>query len=134
MKKLLLIIFMISALHSDDISIEKSIFESIFTAINSKQSIKVYVNDPIESLNLKSEKFILVQNCLEADIVVMKSSDLDPSCQKVPVFGTRYRHLDHDFVIGSFFWQKGRPNILFYQDRLDKKGIKLDKSMQDYVE
>jgi len=37
-------------------------------------------------------------------------------------------------IVGGFYWQKGRPNILFLKDNIDKYNIKLPSSMKQYIE
>lgn len=134
MKKLLLLLLLFSYSFSDELSIEKSIYESIFTSLSKSENISVYSDSSIESLALETDKFSIVDNCKDATIVVMTKSELALECQDKIVFATRYRHLKQAYVVGAFFWQKGRPNIVFLQERIDEKGIVLSPSLEQFVE
>ena len=37
-------------------------------------------------------------------------------------------------VIGAFFWQKGRPNLIFLRDRLEKYKLPLSGELEAYIE
>jgi len=37
-------------------------------------------------------------------------------------------------IIGTFYWQKGRPNLMFLQSRLDKYNLSLSDEFIDYIE
>ncbi len=135
MKKLLLIILILSSIViADDKGIEKRIFESIFKELSTQDHPKVYTNDKVESLALSSELFERVDSCEEAEIIIMTTKEIAGECQGKIVFGTRYRHLKQPYVTGAFFWQKGRPNIVFKEELLHKHEITLSASMNDYVE
>jgi len=134
LKKLFLSLLLISVLFSDDIEIEKNIYETIFLALVEIEKPFVYSEDNILSLGLRPALFTQVDNCAEADIVVMTKSTLARECQDKVVVGTRYRHLKKDYVFGAFFWQKGRPNILFKKTKLEEKNIVLTSDLIDYME
>ena len=134
MKKLLLSLLFVFTLFADDIEIEKNIYETIFLALVEVEKPSVYSEDNIQSLGLRPALFTQVPTCKEADIVVMTKSTLPKSCQDKVVVGTRYRHLRKPYVFGAFFWQKGRPNILFKRTKLEEKGIILKSELIDYME
>lgn len=134
MKKLLLILLTSIVTFADDISIEKKIYETFFAALWAGEKPTVYVDTPIASLELKSDKFTLTDSCKKADIAIMTQSEIPYDCRKKIVFGTRYRHLNKKFVIGAFFWQKGRPNIVFDRAKLRSKNIQLPASLEEFVE
>jgi hypothetical protein len=56
-------------------------------------------------------------------------------CSNKPIFTNNYR-LFKNFpqIIGAFFWQKGRPNIIFDAERLKEQNIVLDPSYDKYIE
>ena len=119
---------------ADDIVIEKNIYETIFLALVEIEKPKVYSEDTIASLGLRPALFTEVFSCEEADIVVMTKSNIPQDCQKKVVVGTRYRHLRKPYVFGAFFWQKGRPNILFKKTKLEQNNIVLKSSLVDYLD
>lgn len=51
------------------------------------------------------------------------------------IFTTEYDLLAKDQrVVGAFFWQKGRPNLLFLRDRLQSSNLKLGREFDKYIE
>ena len=134
LKKLLLSLLLMSLLFADDVEIEKNIYETIFLALVETEKPNVYSKDTIESLGLRPALFTQVYKCSQADIVVMTKSSIPKSCQDKVVVGTRYRHLRKPYVYGAFFWQKGRPNILFKRTKLEEHNIVLTSKLIDYME
>ena len=135
MKIILLIFLFISTIYADDIKLKASIFNNITCAISSKDKPMIYLHTKIKSLTTYPGDLIITQNCEKADVVLLSSTkNIPTACNDKILFGTRYSHLKNKHVIGSFFWQKGRPNILFYKDRLQKNHIKLDSSFDKYIE
>ena len=133
--KIFWILFLVSTIYGGDLKLASDIFDKIDTAISHQAKPKIYVHLDIKAVNEYSEKFNIVKNCADADIVLLSTTiDIPSTCRGKVFFGTRYKHLKDEKVIGAFFWQKGRPNILFYKSRLDKKHIKLDRSLDKYVE
>lgn len=89
----------------------------------------------VKSLGTYPGGLKIVDNCSKAEVVILSTvKEIPKSCKGKILFGTRYAHLANLNVTGAFFWQKGRPNILFYQKRLDKHNIKLDSSFNKYIE
>jgi hypothetical protein len=128
-------LFIVAILYSDDLQVESSIFKKVIGAMVKTEEPKVFIYKENESLQRYSNGLELVYSCLSADVVVVSTlNDIPAECFEKIIFGTRYSHLKDKRVVGAFFWQKGRPNILFYKDRLDKKHIKLDSSFDKYIE
>jgi len=134
LKKLLIMILYITHLFATDVELAQSIYESIFSSIAPNKNLKVYTDKRIDALSLKSDYFTMVQTCKDADIIVITNSDMVQKCQHKLIFGTRYHHLDNNYVVGAFFWQKGRPNIVFSADVLSKNNIILPISFEKYIE
>ena len=126
---------MINVLCANDVQLESAIFNKVITAVTMQKKPKVYIykhNDALEEYPVGIE---LVNECKDADLVLISTfENLPEACKGKILFGTRYSHLRNPNVIGAFFWQKGRPNILFYQYRLDQHDIKLDENFQKYIE
>jgi len=133
--KILLILFLVSTIYAGDLKLASSIFEKLTTAITHEKNPKIYVYSDIDAIKKFHFKFNIVDDCSDADIVLLSTTkDIPSTCRGKVLFGTRYKHLRNEQVIGAFFWQKGRPNILFYKSRLEKKHINLDASLDKYVE
>jgi hypothetical protein len=133
--KIFLILFLATTIYASDIKLASVIFDKIITGISKKENVKIYVHKQIKSITNYKEKFNIVDDCSKADIVLLSTTnDIPSTCKNKILFGTRYSHLKNKNVVGSFFWQKGRPNILFYKSRLLKNNIKLDSSFDKYIE
>jgi len=136
LKNILLILLLVSnVLFASDTQLESAIFNKILKAVTAKEHPKVYIYTQNEALEKYPAAFVLVKHCKDADVVVLSTlKNMPEACKGKILFGTRYAHLRNPQVIGAFFWQKGRPNILFYRDRLAKNHIKLDASFEKYIE
>ena len=135
MIKFLLIFFLITSLYSSDDKKASGLFNFIVKEITKKENANVYLHKGIESIQKYPGNLKIVTECKEADIVILSTThDIPKECAKKLLFGSRYSHMKNSNVIGSFFWQKGRPNILFYQKRLKEHNIKLDSSFNRYIE
>ena len=133
--KIFLLCLFLSTLYADDAKLASDIFYNIVQSITKKAKPKVYIHFDIEALKKYPGLIVRVEKCREADIVLLSSLEKIPaSCNDKILFGTRYFHLKNSKVVGSFFWQKGRPNILFYQKRLDRYNLKLDAGFNKYIE
>ena len=116
-------------------TLESSIFNQIVQSVTAEKKPKVYIYKEIKSVSKYPKALQIVKDCALADIVLLSSTqDIPKDCNHKILFGTRYKHLQNPDVIGAFFWQKGRPNILFYKNRLNKHGIVLDSSFDKYIE
>jgi len=70
----------------------------------------------------------------KADLLIVKETEGIKSDR--PIFAISYPILKYykDSALGGFYWQKGRPNVIFLQENLRRKGITLPKSMSKFVE
>ena len=135
MIKSLLILFLITSSYASDNQKASGIFNLIVKEITKKENPHVYLHKGIESIQKYPGNLKIVTECKDADIVILSTiKEIPKECSKKILFGSRYAHLKNPNVIGSFFWQKGRPNILFYQQRLKNYNIKLDSSFDKYIE
>lgn len=114
---------------------ESSLYNMIASALTHKTNPKIYLQTDIEAIQNYPGNLVRVYDCTQADIIVISSVDEIPQEYSGKIlFGTKYSHLKNSRVVGVFFWQKGRPNILFYKNRLDKYSVKLDSSFNKYIE
>lgn len=135
MIKSIIAFLIITTIYADDNKKASSIFNLIAKNITKKSNPSIYIHTKVDSLELYPGQLKIVPACEKADIVILSTTKNIPlKCEGKVLFGTRYYHLKNLNVIGSFFWQKGRPNILFYQKRLKQKDIKLDESFDRYIE
>jgi len=133
--KFFLILFLITTVYASDDKKASSIFNLIAKDITDKASPNIYLHISNPSLEKYPGDLNIVKTCDAADLVIISTVNYLPKeCSKKILFGTRYSHLKNPNVIGAFFWQKGRPNILFYEKRLEKYSIKLEPSFNKYIE
>lgn len=132
-----MILLLVSIVHPNDkdLRLESSIYYTIFKEITHSDRPKIYMYESIPSIKKFDSQFQLVKDCSDSDIVILRHIEkLREECRGKMLFGTRYQTLDSQSVIGAFFWQKGRPNILFYKTRLDQHNITLDKHFEKYID
>ena len=138
MKKILFILLFFPLLltASSKQTVETKIYLKIITTLfPSKDQIKVWSDDHTIKEDLQNtQKISIVKDLKKADMAIVKKQD-DLQCSCV-LFTIGYNTLKEykTEAVGGFFWQKGRPNVIFLKKNLLKKGLSLPKSMQQYVE
>jgi len=134
LKKILLLLCA-SLLFANSIQLENKIFCTILQALfPNKSVIKVYTNYPnIKKLSTQSEKIRLVSK-KDADIIILDYGEKLQTDK--PVFVRKYSLLKRykSSAIGGFYWQKGRPNIIFLRPNLQKHNLSLPETFNDYIE
>ena len=135
MKNLILIFILITTLYASDDKKASGIFNLIVKEITKKENSSVYIHTNISSLRKYPGSINIVTDCEKADLVILSTTtNIPKECEGKILFGSRYSHMKNPHVIGSFFWQKGRPNILFYSKRLKEHNINLDSNFDRYIE
>ena len=120
-------------------------YHQIFSALVSKPIINVYTNDKeYKDVFVYSKRISLSEKPEESDIVlitdeftlhsVLRKNRIEQSTNKKPIlFVTNYRFLKRSTdIIGAFYWRKGRSQLLFIKNRLDKYGIVLPPEYKDF--
>ena len=136
MKRLALLFIFITYSFSLDNNYEQKLYEKILPAIYKKTNV-IYFPDKKSELILKNSTVLKhTSNCKDADILIGKSFNKIPSvCKNKPQFSTNYRSfLNNRNTIGAFYWRKGRPQIKFKLDNLDKFNLELPKSLMEFGE
>ena len=135
MIKAVLILLLITSIYASDDKKASGIFNLIVKEITKKENSNIYIHTNIYSIERYPGNIHLVDDCKKADLVILSTTkNIPKECEGKILFGSRYSHMKSTNVVGSFFWQKGRPNILFYQNRLKKHNINLDSSFNRYIE
>ncbi len=138
MKKLFLLIFFISSLLGSVFEIEKGIYKTILKALfPSKKIIKVWSDDSSKKELFESiEGIRVVKNRDNADILMLfRTLDINQSSDQI-VFANGYLILQSNkgVVVGGFYWQKGRPNLIFIKNKLKEIDLVLPSNLQNYIE
>lgn len=134
MKALLTLIILVINLYSiDTLSIAK-IYDSILTKIFKSSSVSVYCDTrEYTEILFRSNHIRLVDSAEDADIILQTKFDsrFDP---KQIIFTNKYAILaKNPHAIGAFYWSKGRPQIVFIRQRLEKKGINIASELKKYI-
>ena len=137
--KSLLSLLLILLLQASPLEAEKKIYQIIIKAIfPTKHIVRVWLDNPkafAAILYLSTIK--VVENPQKADILFISKQD---SFSKISfnkiIFVNSYKLLKNyqNIAIGGFFWQKGRPNIVFLRRTLQKHHIHLPVKFQKYIE
>lgn len=115
--------------------IEQEIYDKIFLSIfKNKEVVKIWIDDKSDFNNLKNSKFVFVENPKQADILILNHyEDIDVN---KPIFVRKYYLLKKykNRAVGGFYWQKGRPNVIFLKQNLLRYDIHLPKSLSSFIE
>ena len=90
--------------------------------------------DIVESLELKPLN--VVKACKNAKILILSSKKSIPKhCISKPILVLDYALLEkYTNAVSAFYWQKGRPNIVFLKKRLEYFSISLPPTYHKYIE
>ncbi len=137
MRSFVIFLLLTTFLFASVSEIEKKIYGIIIFSIFPKaQTVKVWTDDEAKRrLFATMQKIELVSSIQQADLIVLHSSEL-PFDAEALLFTDSYMMLKKykERAIGGFFWQKGRPNVLFLEKSLKRYDIKLPKDMDEYIE
>ncbi len=136
MKKIILLLLLVPLLFASDIKTEQKIYGLIIHALlPQKTEIRVWTDSQSPTNIFCLIKDVrCVNNPENADFLLLsKKKNIQTKGIK---FATNIQLLEaeKDTIVGGFFWEKGRPNILFLRKNLQKHNITLPKSMQEYIE
>ncbi len=138
MKKFIVLTLFISSLLGSAVEIEKGIYKTILKALfPTKKVIKVWSDDPSKKDLFESIPGIKVVNEKKiADILMLFNTLNVQRNSNQMIFANGYLILQRNkgVVVGGFYWQKGRPNLIFIKNRLEKVGIVLPTNLQKYIE
>ena len=117
-------------------SVEVQIIEKIATSIFPDQKVTAW-GETVELKNTlhQSKKIDLVENFNNARILFVAKKIPENIPSNTIIIATNYSLLIKDKrVVGAFFWQKGRPNLLFLRKRMQIANITLDHEFEKYIE
>ncbi len=135
LKKLLITLIFSTLLLADDIQLAIKIYSSIAYECTGKVNPKIYLHGDLGML-YDVDSINRTHKCSDADFVITSTlKQLPPKCEDKIIFTNKYRLFQESKqIIGAFFWQKGRPNIIFDRERLKNQNIKLSNSFEKYIE
>lgn len=123
-------------LFSSEIITAAKIMDKIFIALIQKNEISILTNDARNAEIVKHSNYLKkVSVCEKSDIILTRTKTIPKCSNKVLVFATNYLAFSElPEAIGAFFYQKGRPNIIFREENLKKHNIVLPKEFDKYIE
>ncbi|BBG66188.1 hypothetical protein NNO_1485 [Hydrogenimonas sp.] len=137
MKKLLLILISALILAASGTDKEIHIYSTILNAIfPNKKVIYVWLDNPAKRKIFQKIKGVrVVKNHNKADILILYKSFDVPTDDKI-IFADGYLVFEHfkNRLVGGFYWQKGRPNLVFIKKNLKDHNISLPANLKDYIE
>jgi hypothetical protein len=114
-----------------ELKIYKSILGSIFP---NKQTVSIWSDNKQKRELFKAiARVKIVSNQEDADIFILYKTKCRLTSK--PIFVGTYALLKQcKRAIGGFYWQKGRPNLLFLRKNLKTHDILLSKELEEYLE
>jgi len=133
-KIIVTIFFLFSFLNAND-NITLKLYEKVLTSIFHSQTIKVFVDEQSKEILKNSDVFEIVDSCDKSVVVLVGSfSTLANSCENKPIFSTSYRAFKHTpNSFGAYYWRKGRPQLKFKREALDKYHLSLPFTLERYI-
>ncbi|WP_456463829.1 hypothetical protein [Persephonella sp.] len=116
--------------------IESTIISRISTTLTGKHyKIKAFATDNMKYIFKYSKILIPSYECDEADVVIAGDLLKNKDCEKKVMIVTKYYLIrKYQNAVAAFYWYKGRPNIVFIKERLEKFGIKLPTEYEKYID
>jgi len=133
-KIILTLIFTSTIVFSSQVMISTKIVAKIIYALNSNAKIWIDKKDNYTDV-INIDKLNIINNCTNADVLIVKNEkNLINECKNKPILVFDYDLLyTNTNSVAAFFWQKGRPNILFIKERLDKFNITIPSKYNSYL-
>lgn len=124
--------------YTKEVELEAKIISNIAESIVKKE-LRVFIpNISKEEKNIYSKYLTLSKGCNDSNFVYIKvSNNQDDYCKgKDTIFFTNnYRNLlKNNKFVGAFFWNKSRPNIIFFKKRLLENKITLPRNYNNFIE
>jgi len=98
-------------------------------------TLQLYADKQSAQILHKSKKFKVVSHCTQDTELLLGANfkTLDKVCQNKPLFATSRRaYKENKNAFGAFYWTKGRPQIHFKPEILEKFHIKLTKDLEKF--
>ncbi len=134
----LLILIIATIIFAEDVNkIKAEIIENISMLYIKKHPIYIFINsnyfNKTKKYLQKNYYFKFVNNCHKANICFV--DNYPKNIKGKTIFLTSYfSYLKHKNAAGAFFWQKGRPTIIFNKHFIITHHIKIPKEYEDFVE
>jgi len=135
MKKLYYFLWIPLLLYSSQ-NYELQLYEKILPLLFHSNTMKVYADNDAKNILKGSTKFKILSKCDKSVVVIIgkKFSQLPQVCKEKPLFATSYRAFKYNkSSFGAFYWRKGRPQLRFKNNILNKFHIKLPTTLRKFA-
>lgn len=118
------------------INVETQIIERIVTSLFPNKKITAWGETTDQKNSIReSKKIEEAVNSSNADLIIVSKNIPQNLSSNSVIITTEYALLKKDErIIGAFFWQKGRPNLLFLRPRMEKANVNLGHEFNKYIE
>ncbi len=125
-----------TTLVASTVGIELKIYGNILdNLLPEKQIISIWTDNPKKRELLDSIRRVkMVSDAKDANILILYNTKCF-STDKIIFIGT-YALLKQckDKAIGGFYWQKGRPNLVFLRNNLQRHTVHLSQELEEFIE
>ncbi len=138
MKKIIFLLLALTIVSwASALQTQREIYKTILSAIfPNKHTVYIWLDDPSKrDIFSKLRNIKIVTNRENADIlIVYHTFDINATDKKI--FADGYLVFKHykEKIIGGFYWQKGRPNLVFIRKNLEDFNITLPKNLKEFIE
>ena len=140
MKKIIIIfVLLFYNLFAIDKNSTLKIYNKVLTSIFKQQVPIIYItNREYRDILRYSNKIKISDNPNKAILAIVTTKDeidkikhINPN---IIIFATKEKLLfDNQSVIGAFYWKKGRSQLIFIKDRLDRYHIQLPDEYNQFI-
>jgi hypothetical protein len=104
---------------------------SVLLNIHASKELKYYSSD----INISIDKKIKFTSLDDADILLFpKKTDIQKNIDnKIAIVGSYQELKDNNNSIGAIYLKKDRTQIIFIKERLENKGLTLEKKFNKYI-
>jgi len=113
------------------------LYENVLIPLFVSNPVIVYADKQNAEILNKSKKFKVLKYCTQDTQLLIGSNfeTIEKVCQDKPIFATSSRvYKKNKNAFGAFYWVKGRPQVYFKQDRLQKFHIKLTDDLKGFLD
>ena len=113
--------------------VEVRLIEKILLDMTDKQPVNVCVINYDTNKILNYSKYLRITNCENADFMIIGKDSEEINYNKPAIV------FDEDLIkkvknaVGALYWKKGRPQLIFIKNRLDKYKIQLPSEYKGYL-
>jgi hypothetical protein len=113
--------------------IEVRLIEKILTDMANKQPVNVCVINYDVNKILNYSTYLRITNCENADFMIIGKDTEEINHNKPAIVFDENLIKKVENAVGALYWKKGRPQLIFIKNRLDKYKIQLPSEYKGYL-